>query len=422
MKQKVCAVISCIVVGLVSCSMIGTAFLQKISGNTGDKANAYDGSKDYLFMDDGNVEAVDTQPGNVFGKSLKMFENVKNISENITSDGYSYKMPFVLLKKTWDKYTGIDMTTSFSTNYESDTVVDVGNGHMSYVVNSFDTKYIENQIEFGKQMENKGINFLMFMTPFKLSENSNIQSGPYTDRSAEIEKMGMQMFRDAGLNVISVSEHIEAEGLDRHELFFKTDHHWLPQTALWANKLMCENLNENYGFAIDTDVFAEENYNIVYADKNWLGTLGKKVTTAYCEPEPFPIIIPKYDTDVTVFVSKTNTTMSGRVEDVLLDWDQLKEPDIYTRRNYDMYAYGDIAMLSIHNNKVNDGRRVLMIKRSFADAMIPYFASTVEYLDVIDLRAFKGSLQAYIDETKPDTVIMLYGVTEVTDESAYDFR
>jgi len=50
------------------------------------------------------------------------------------------------------------------------------------------------------------------------------------------------------------------------------------------------------------------------------------------------------------------------------------------------------------------------------------FASTVENLDVIDLRAFKGSLQAYIKETKPDTIVMVYGIGEVIGEGTYDFR
>lgn len=421
MKQKVCAIISCIIVGFVTCTMLGTVLMRKITGGNVAQVKEYTGKEDYPFYDNESNASSDAQQDNLFIKVLKVFGTIKENSEKITSDEYPYKMPFVVTKKTWDKYTGIDMTTSFSTDFEWDTVVDIGDGHLSYIVNDFDVRYIESQIEFGKQMEEKGINFLLFMNPFKLDENSDIKSGVYVNRSYEFEQLNLEMFREAGLNVISTSEIIKEQGLDRHNMFFKTDHHWLPQTALWANKIMCEYLNENFGFSIDTDIFSEENYDIIYAEEKWLGTLGKKVTAVYCEPEPFPIIIPKYETDVTAFISLINETKTGAVEDVLLDWEVLKK-DLYDRRSYDMYGYGNTALLSIHNNKVKDGRRVLLVKRSFADAMIPYFAATVENLDVIDLRVFKGSLQTYIDKTKPDTVIMIYGITEITDDSAYDFR
>ena len=184
---------------------------------------------------------------------------------------------------------------------------------------------------------------------------------------------------------------------------------------------MCDYLNENMGFSIDTDIFNEENYTVTYPGE-WLGSQGKQVTEVYCDSEPFPVVIPKYDSDITAFLSKKNATVSGRIEDVLLDWSILEQTDIYTRRNYDFYSYGNLALISIHNNLLNDGKRVLMVKRSFADSMVPSLAACVENLDVIDLRYFDGSLQSYIEATKPDTIIAVYGVGEVAVDGSYDFR
>lgn len=92
---------------------------------------------------------------------------------------------------------------------------------------------------------------------------------------------------------------------------------------------------------------------------------------------------------------------------------------------YGSYGYGDVALFSVHNENVHDGSRVLIIKESFADVVYPFFAEAVEYLDVIDLRAFSYSLERYIDKTDPDTVIVIYGTQAFEGESsdsAFDFR
>ena len=83
-------------------------------------------------------------------------------------------------------------------------------------------------------------------------------------------------------------------------------------------------------------------------------------------------------------------------------------------------------MITIHNNQIHDGSHILMLKTSYADCMYPYLASVVENLDVIDLRWFNGSLQSYIKETNPDTVVMVYGMTTFsgsqTINGPFDFR
>ena len=66
-------------------------------------------------------------------------------------------------------------------------------------------------------------------------------------------------------------------------------------------------------------------------------------------------------------------------------------------------------MISIHNNLVHDGKKLLLIKLSMADCMVPYMAGVVEDMDVVDLRCYTGNIFDYIDETHPDTVIMAYG-------------
>ncbi len=419
MKKIISSIIFCVVISVVSCTIFATIIQNRLSSiNTKLTTVAYDGSTDYPF----NEATENVSEGKTTNKALRKFNSIKSYFEDMSTISYTYKMPFVLTKKIWDKSMGLDLSTSLSANKE-DTVVSLGDGRLIEIMYDFPHNDAESLIEFGKSVRERGINFLLFLDPVKISEEDVIQSGIYQDHSLEFEKKYIEKIRKSGLEVLSVSEKIDEENLVKKDLFFKTDHHWLPQTALWANKVLCNYLNENMGFAIDTDIFSEENYDITYSENKWLGSLGKKVTEVYCDTEDFPIILPKYDTDITAFVSQKNNTFSGNIENIFFDWNVLEEDDIYKKLSYSFYARGDMALYSIHNNQLNDGKKILLIKLSYANPMIPYLSAAVENLDVIDLRHFKGSLQTYIDETKPDTVIMVYGTNNDGEfTSAYDFR
>ena len=81
------------------------------------------------------------------------------------------------------------------------------------------------------------------------------------------------------------------------------------------------------------------------------------------------------------------------------------------------YGYGDEGLIQIHNLDRTDGHRLLCLKISVADCMVPWLSTTAEYLDFIDLRLFQGSLREYIQETNPDTVAVIYQSTSFEDKN-----
>ena len=91
---------------------------------------------------------------------------------------------------------------------------------------------------------------------------------------------------------------------------------------------------------------------------------------------------------------------------------------------YATYLYGDHERISIDNKKATNDTKILYIIDSFSDCVIPYFASTVKHIDVIDLRYFNGSLESFISQNKPDMVVAAYNPSTVsnTPDGPYDFR
>ena len=348
-------------------------------------------------------------------------------TESYVSESFYFRMPFVLIKKWSDKAVGIDMTTSLCVAENDlkdceDVVLPYKDDYLGFVVDDMDiSERINNLTDFGTQMENEGRNFLFFEVPGKYGENV-VYSSYLEKKENEIK----QAFEEEGLDIFRVSDVIKEQQIDDTTLFFKTDHHWLPSAGIWADKLLCEEFNKRYHYNIDTSIFDMENYDVSILKNFSLGSQGKKVTEVYCEKEDFPVIYPKYDTDLEVFVSLRNDSVHGSIAETLLDKSAFDETNIYKRYDYTFYGYGDNALITIHNNEIHDGSRVLMIKISFADSMYPYLSAVFEDLDVIDLRAFNGSLQSYIKETNPDTVVVVYGVTsffgEDTEGWTCDFR
>lgn len=90
------------------------------------------------------------------------------------------------------------------------------------------------------------------------------------------------------------------------------------------------------------------------------------------------------------------------------------------------YAWGG-PVIRIHNEQIK-GKKILFIKDSFAIPVIPFIATGVENVDVLDVREFDGSAKAFIKESQPDMVVVFYNTTSVREIdwpshlSAFDFR
>ena len=83
---------------------------------------------------------------------------------------------------------------------------------------------------------------------------------------------------------------------------------------------------------------------------------------------------------------------------------------------YKVFLSGNTGLLLIRAQSL-ERPRLLLVKDSFANSIIPFFALHYD-IDVIDPRYYKGSIKNYISENDFDTVLILYGIdTLATDLS-----
>ncbi len=335
----------------------------------------------------------------------------------------------VLLNKSIDKATGKNASTSLTgtktvPDYFDDVVVSLSDGYLSLIMEEYDiNQNITAVINLSEKLKEQGINFIYFELPHKMETHDPAfasYKGVYKDYTEEYEKQIRTELEKAGVDVVSFMDSYPEVNDRRLSFFFKTDHHWLPQSGLQASKVLALSLNEKYGYQIDTSVFDLKNYN-VSEDILMLGSLGQKVSHIYCEPEILPVLVPLYKSDITVEIPTKDYIQRGPIEQSFFDYGVLESKTFYDTTKYNLYAYGNKPLIKVHNNLVNNGKRLLVLKTSIANVMTPFLTNDIEYLDIIDLREYK-ELSAYIEETKPDTVVMIYGTSEFSSNMAFIYR
>ncbi len=111
---------------------------------------------------------------------------------------------------------------------------------------------------------------------------------------------------------------------------------------------------------------------------------------------------------------KIDIKTESEIAELGLDIDKLEE---YSNNNggyaYECLIGGNRPLTTIENLNSENDTRILILKDSYALAAAPYLSLTVDEVDLIDTRPnagnFNGSVRTYIENNKPDIVLLLYG-------------
>jgi hypothetical protein len=300
----------------------------------------------------------------------------------------------------------------------NDDAVDLGGGFITQLVEQRDAgPGADGLADLHGFLSPLNIGLLYVQSPHKISKGDviiGINDFSNANSDALLAALGTRH-----IPYLDLRETILQEGLDHHSLFYKTDHHWKAETGLWASNVIAAYLNAHNGFSIDTALFSPDRFRYEVYEKWFLGSIGRKVTLIRADPEDCALIYPKEEADISFQIPSWNIDTRGGF-DVIYDYRHVAMKDYYNHIPYSAYTYADNALITIHNHKRLDGKKVLFIKDSFVNVVAPFFALGVEYVDVLDLRHFNGSVKNYIEQTKPDIVIVMYNPG--VDSNMFDFR
>lgn len=289
----------------------------------------------------------------------------------------------------------------------NDTTIRLDNGYLTGLYEKADTKTAaDNLSEFSEWVRGRGADFLYVMCPSKKPGDADVIPG-IIENTVDADKDRIaKVVSSRGVDLLDLREYMPEDYDEYMSRFYKTDHHWKVSTGLWAASVIAGKLNSEYGYDFDTDKFDTARYDTLNYPDLFLGTEGKKVSESYIGSEDFELLVPKYPVDIHIEVPTIGLSEDGDFMSMINEA-YLERGDKYSLSPYSAMAYGEEPVIRITNPIAECSKKVLLIKDSFADCVVPYIASNCLETDVVDLRSFDGSVKTLISENDYDAVIVL---------------
>lgn len=174
------------------------------------------------------------------------------------------------------------------------------------------------------------------------------------------------------------------------EIYYRTDHHWQTRAAFyvwqeWAKK---------QGFEIPS----EEDYRVETVTEEFEGTVQSKLGISV-QPDSIQIYVHKEDPFYTV------DTGTGEESYSVYDLEALN-----TKSKYDVYFGGNHALVKIRT-QADTGRRILLIKDSYAHCFAPFLVTEFDQIDLVDIRYYNQNISQLIEEGNYTDLMFLYNAS-----------
>ena len=252
------------------------------------------------------------------------------------------------------------------------------------------------------------------------------------DHSNENADRMLDALKEAGIDCMDSRESLKGSDRAWYDYFYKTDGHWNTAAQLCVTGKLADRLNTEYGFDYDLNMFDGSRYEVLRFEDNWGGkgrTLEHRVGR-----DDFELIMPDYPTGLSYTVPSRGIDSEGTYQEVLLTRDPT-DRDKHGYREW-MNYYNAINVINDpletfcnSSSPDNADKRVLLISDSFAWYLVSYLACDTGYVDKLFPPEFTGSIRTYIEQTKPDIVIVAYNIGQAVDDgesdsagNAFDFR
>lgn len=170
-------------------------------------------------------------------------------------------------------------------------------------------------------------------------------------------------------------------------IYYKTDHHWTTEGAYLA---YCEFIKLRDGEPVDLNNFESKKI------KEFLGTF-------FSKGKPFK---SEYDTITYYEIPNLEVEIGEEKFNSLYDYEKISERD-----KYGIFLRGNNPLTVIKNKNLNNNKKILVIKDSYANSFVPFLTANYEEIHVVDLRSFLSSVAQYTEENSIDDVLVLYNFT-----------
>ena len=196
---------------------------------------------------------------------------------------------------------------------------------------------------------------------------------------------------DGNIKTIQVSD-ILMENKEKY-IYFKTDHHMTSLGAYLVYTKLCETAN----------LEAEElsNFEQKTVSEEFLGTFDSKAQILNQEKDKIEIYVNSKNLDLKSVEYDKETTQS------IFNEEYLEKKD-----KYSYFLNGNNAKVVV-KTKLENGKKLLVIKDSYAHIMAPFLCQNYEEIHFIDPRYYKASITEYAVQNEITDILFLYNVSNL---------
>ena len=273
---------------------------------------------------------------------------------------------------------------------------------------------------FSQDLEALGIPYLYVNAPQKLQRGEALLPTGVEEYGNESADAFLAELERRGTDYVDLRPLFEENGIYSN-WFFRTDHHWKPEAAFFAWQALTDELEERYGLDADPALTDPANWDTRVLEHFFLGSQGKRVGSLYAGVDDIELWVPTFHTNFTYSIPIYDMERTGPFEESLLFPERVEERDYFGGNPYTLYAGGDYPMGRIYNEVHPEGKRILLLRDSYACALTPFLALSCGELITIDLRYFHDDLLSYVDWLEPDVVLVMYTAGSLALDPLFDF-
>lgn len=255
---------------------------------------------------------------------------------------------------------------------------------------------IENLNKFAEALgEDINITALLVPTKTEVFSEELPTNAPVLDEEQLVEEIKRVLDKD--IQVMDLIQTFKAHS--NEYIYYKTDHHWTSKGAYYAY--------EKYLESIGMISLKEEDFHIEQVSEDFYGTSYRKANYYKGNPDTIQKYTAKDSVKLEVIYNNTNKT------DNLYEENFLEKTD-----KYSYFLGGDQALVEI-NTSIKNGKKIIVLKDSFANSFIPFLTNNYESVILLDTRYYNASINEFIQERHVDEVLLLYNIQTFVSEKSF---
>lgn len=181
-------------------------------------------------------------------------------------------------------------------------------------------------------------------------------------------------------------------------IYYRTDHHWTTLGAWYAYEAWCR--------AAGIPYTPQEDYRRETLSTEFYGTVAAKVNISV----PADTIEAWYPLKEVSYTVRQNH--GDETRDTLYE-----ESYLQVRDKYAVFFGGNQPLTEITTANTT-GRKLLVIKDSYANCFVPFAVQDFDAISMVDMRYFNEHLSTYIEENEFTDVLVLYNAAGFAEDTS----